>query len=399
MNRYLSTDFRLLNRIRFLFIFLLFASCEGNKKKEDFKYGLIVYDQVKDANRFVPVYAMDKGIAEYKGVNVPGTTIAIYDKCYFLMDGSDHSFLKYRATAEGLVLEQTIDMKAIPWEPYSSWVNRIDAHTILMGSVVEEQFRFTVIDLKEMKILRHGLLAVPPAPKGVNYTGMSAQFVKDRLFVFYTFQKGLMREHVTPPDDAVYTAIFKYPSLELEKTFSDQRTTWPGSYNIWSSNSLVLNDTVYVLGQPGGRTGNHPTAPSAILRLNKGDKSFDPGYMFKLGNHGGQEAYTLYNLGHGLAITKVVESAEIIQFDDYMMKRISHYELVDLRRQKKIKLVMPPVLLDFLMNVTADENYAYLSVYQENDKSQIWIYNLRSGILKRGATVNGQIIRIDKLAD
>ncbi|KIO76068.1 hypothetical protein TH53_17210 [Pedobacter lusitanus] len=60
---------------------------------------------------------------------------------------------------------------------------------------------------------------------------------------------------------------------------------------------------------------------------------------------------------------------------------------------------MPPVFLDFLMNVAADDNFAYFSVYQENNKSQIWLYDLRSGILKRGTEVNGQIIRIDKLTD
>lgn len=395
MNRYLPGNFRLL----FLFIFLVICACDGHKGKDGFNFGLIVYDQEKNVTRFMPVYSMQAGKAEAKGIDVPGMTIAVYDHCYLLMDKSDQSFLKYRATAEGLVLEQSIDMKAIPWEPYSGWVNWVNDHTILLGSVVDEQFRYIEIDLKEMKVLRNGLLAVPPAPKGVNYTGMSAQLVKDKLFIFYTYQKGFMREHVNPPDGSIYTAVFNFPGLEFQNSFQDNRTTWPGSYNIWSSNSLVLNDTVYVLGQPGGRTGNHPTAPSAILRLNKGAQTFDPGYLFKLGSHGAQEAYTLYNLGHGLAVTRIVESSVISQFDDYMLKRISRYELLDLRRQKKINLRLPPVLLDFIMDVTADESFAYLSVYQENDKSQIWIYNLRSGILKRGAEVNGQIIRIDKLAD
>ncbi|MGY0039559.1 hypothetical protein [Pedobacter sp. NJ-S-72] len=45
MDQYLSINLRVLNSISFLFIFLLFASCEGNKAKEDFDYGLIVYDQ------------------------------------------------------------------------------------------------------------------------------------------------------------------------------------------------------------------------------------------------------------------------------------------------------------------------------------------------------------------
>ncbi|KIO76067.1 hypothetical protein TH53_17205 [Pedobacter lusitanus] len=314
---------------------LFFAGCESNKGKEKFSYGLIVYNQEKDVTNFMPVYSMENGKPEPEGIALPGMVITVDDRCYFLMDKSDKTLLKYRATADGLVLQQSVDMKAIAWEPYSGWVNRVNDHTILLGSVVNERFSYSEVDLKEMKILRNGILAVPPAPKGVNYTGISAQMADNRLFVSYTFQKGFMREHINPPDDAVHTAIFNYPSLKLQRKFEDKRTTWPGSYNIWSSNSLVLNDTVYVLGQPGGRTGNHPSAPSAILRLNKGENTFDPGYLFKLGNQGVQEAYTLYNLGHGLAVTKIVESPVIREFDDYMTKRISRYELVDLRRQKK----------------------------------------------------------------
>ncbi|WP_348619835.1 hypothetical protein [Pedobacter lusitanus] len=399
MKRYSLLHLRIITDIGVLFILLFFAGCESNKGKEKFSYGLIVYNQEKDVTNFMPVYSMENGKPEPEGIALPGMVITVDDRCYFLMDKSDKTLLKYRATADGLVLQQSVDMKAIAWEPYSGWVNRVNDHTILLGSVVNERFSYSEVDLKEMKILRNGILAVPPAPKGVNYTGISAQMADNRLFVSYTFQKGFMREHINPPDDAVHTAIFNYPSLKLQRKFEDKRTTWPGSYNIWSSNSLVLNDTVYVLGQPGGRTGNHPSAPSAILRLNKGENTFDPGYLFKLGNQGVQEAYTLYNLGHGLAVTKIVESPVIREFDDYMTKRISRYELVDLRRQKKIALAMPPVFLDFLMNVAADDNFAYFSVYQENNKSQIWLYDLRSGILKRGTEVNGQIIRIDKLTD
>ncbi|MBB6499583.1 hypothetical protein [Pedobacter cryoconitis] len=399
MSQFQSVNLKSFFDFRILFILIFLNSCAVDHVENNHKYGLIVYDQHQDAAVFMPASSLWDGKPVAKGIDVPGMTIAVYDQHYLLMDRKDQSLLKYRATPEGLVLEGTIDMKPFAWEPYSSWVNWVNEHTVLMGSVVNEKFQYIEIELKEMKVQRSGTLAVPLAPKGLNYTGIFAKLLNNRLFVFYTFQKGFMREHVNPPDDAVHTSIFSYPELQMQNSFEDKRTTWPGSYNGWSSNSVLLNDTIYVLGQPGGRTGNHPVAPSAVLRLNKGANAFDPNYLFKLGSHGAQEAYTLFNLGHGLALTKIVESARISRFDDYLTKRIARYELLDLRRQKRTTLATPAIFLDFNMDVSADENFAYLSVYQQNDKTQLWIYDLRSGVLKRGIQVDGRVMRIDKLSD
>jgi len=399
MNPLQSVSLKSFFDLKILIILIFLNSCAAEHTKKDLSYGLIVYDQHKDATVFMPVSSLWDGKPVARGIDVPGMTIAVYDQHYLLMDRRDKSLLKYRATPDGLVLEGTLAMKSFAWEPYSSWVNRINEHTVLIGSVVNEQFQYIEIDLKEMKVQRSGSLAVPAAPKGLNYAGIFAELLDNRLFVFCTYQKGLMREHVNPPDGAVHTSIFSYPELELQNGFEDKRTTWPGSYNGWSSNSVLLNDTIYVLGQPGGRTGNHPVAPSAVLRLNKGANAFDPGYLFKLGVHGAQEAYTLFNLGHGLALTKIVESTRISRFDDYLTKRIARYELLDLRRQKRTALATPAIFLDFNMDVSADEDFAYLSVYQQNDKTQLWIYDLRSGVLRRGIQLDGKVIRIDKLND
>lgn len=288
-------------------------------------------------------------------------------------------------------------MKDIPWEPYMSWVNYINEHTILIGTVNKQKFSYIEIDLEDMKIKRHGPLNVPDPPDSAsNYVGVSAQLVKDKLFVNYTFQRGMMREHIVPCNDTLFMAQFNYPGLQLQNTTKDHRTTWPGSYTILAPCSMVYKDNIYVLGQPGGRTGNHKTAPSSILKLDTEANKFDLDYNFEIGNPIHEEAYTLHDMGHGLALTSVVQSSKIHSFMNYMVNRVAKYVLVDLEQQKKIKLNLPDVHLDWIFNTIWDDDFAYFSVYQKDGKSQIWQYDRKNGKLQKGAVIKGAILRIDK---
>lgn len=317
---------------------------------------------------------------------------------YYVMDNEQKLFVCYRASAAGFVQESSIEMKDIPWEPYMSWVNYIDEHTILIGTVNKKKFSYIEIDLEAMKIKRHGALNVPgPPDDAANYVGVSAELVKNKLFINYTFQRGMMREHIVPCDDTLFVAQFNYPELQLQSTTKDHRTTWPGSYTILAPCSMVYKDNIYVLGQPGGRTGNHKTAPSAILKLNTESNKFDPAYYFQISDEVNREAYTLHDLGHGLALTSLVQSSKIHSFRNYMVNRVANYVLLDVVHQKKIKLNLPDVHLDWIFNTIWDNDFAYISVYQNNGKSQIWQYNHENGEIKKGITIKGAVVRIDKL--
>jgi hypothetical protein len=378
---------------------LFFISCGAGGSRPDPNFGIVVYDSVQDVNRFIPAADLQSGTLQPQGIPMPAGNLVITTRgpYYFLLEMKKKLLTKYHATASGLEPEQQLNMQDIPYEPYSSWVLWINANTVLLGSRASDKFTCTTIDLQTMKILHHAVLESPPAPVGKDYTAISAQFSGNRLFIFYTYQKGLMREHIYPPDDTTHALIYNYPALQLQHHLLDDRTTWPGSYNIWGPNTLMLNDTIYVFGQPGGRTGNHPAAPAALLRIDSKKDSFDQTYLFRLADNKSEEAYTLHDLGNGMAITKMVTSKNITKFDDYLLNETAHYELLDLRTQTKKSIPAGDIVLDFLKNILADGDQVYLPVYLGNNSSKIWIYHMKTGNITPGATVTGRVLRLEKL--
>lgn len=382
-----------------LFIPVCFSSC-GSPVNTDPAYGIMVFDSVQDIDSFIPAVSLKVGEPKAKGMNLPAgaTVIATYGQDYFIMHTDTKTFAKYRATQQGFVKEKELNLKDIPFETYASWVIWGNPHTILLGSVVNEQFNYVEFDLSAVKVLRHGQLQIPPAPAGKNYSGIAAQFAGNKLYIFYTYQKDLRKQHIYPPDGAVYGAVFNYPELQLLNKLKDTRTTWPGSYNIWGPNTLVLDNYIYVLGQPGGRTADHPTAPSGILRVNSKTETFDPGYFFQLGDRKTEEAYTLHDLGHGLAMTKIIEKQRVHRFYDYLHKRTAHYELLDLKKQTRTRLKTENIILAFWKDILVEGDLAYVAVYLGGNTSQIWIYNLKTGSLTAGAKVNGRVFRMERLA-
>ncbi|WP_316841070.1 hypothetical protein [Pedobacter gandavensis] len=378
---------------------LFLLACRQNAKETSYKYGLLSYDSLENKAHLTRVNSlMDaKEIGPRTEVNFNGFILAYKDSRYYVMDQEQKSFVCYALTENGIKAINKISMKDIPWEPYMSWVNWVDPHTILIGTVNNHKFNYFEVDLDAMKIKRKGFLNVPATSADNNYVGVSAQLVKDKLFVSYTFQKGMMREHIVPCEDTMYLAQFNYPDLELESTAQDSRTTWPGSYAILASNSMVFQDHVYVLGQPGGRTGNRKGTPSSILKIDTKKNIFDPSYNFQIANGIQEEAYTLQDIGDGLAITSVVQLDKVRSFENYMINRVANYVLVDLEHQKKTKLNLPDVQLDWIFNTIYEDDFAYISVYQQDGNSQIWQYNRKDAALKKGLLIKGAIFRINRL--
>eukprot|EP01133_Synstelium_polycarpum_P002802 gene2802-3224_t len=369
-------------------------TCTSGTEQSSQRFGVLVYDSLQDQNRLITLSSLES--KENQLHNFPfeadGIILLADHKGYYVME-KNTKLVHYSLSSGGLKKEQELSMGKIPYEPYSSWLVQVKPGRILLGNMDKDSFACTEIDLDKMNILRYRKLQVPPAKNGKNYAAISAQFAQDRLFIFYTFQKGFMREHLNPADGWVYGVAFDYPELKQVRAFSDSRTTWPGSYNIWGPNTLCYRDTIYVLGQPGGRTANHPEAPSGILRIDAGENTFDKGYFFKLGEPELQEAYSLHDVGNGLAITKMVNSKDIRKFDDYLQKESGHYELLDLKHQRRLRLAVGAIVPDFWKNVWSDHTKAYLPVYLGGNKSRIEVYDLQKGVLSPGPELPGRIIR------
>lgn len=377
---------------------LFFTGCHQPELEP--AYGIVVYDSVQDANRFIPAVDLKTGLLEGKGVHLPdGLMLTNKGGYFYFLEWPARTLVKYQVHANGLQLQQKLPMSDNHFEAYSGWVVWTGPNQILLGSMEQKIFYYTEIDVAAMKVLRRGKLDVPAPPKdNLNYPSISVQFVRNQLLFFYTFQEGYMREHITPAEDLMYGAVFNYPELKRIKTFQDGRTTWPGSYGIWITNAVADQDTVYVLGQPGGRMAVHPKLRPAVLRVKPGGDAFDPDYFFDLGGNKNEELYSLQAVKNGLAITKVVNTDLVTKFDDYIQRKTSHYELLDLRHQKRIKIPQLKIELDFFKDVVADGDLVYLPVYLNNGNTRFWIYNLKTRSVTEGAEIVGKIIRLDKIS-
>ncbi|MCW3465308.1 hypothetical protein [Chitinophaga nivalis] len=379
---------------------LLTISCQQQHEGATPGFGVIVYDSLQDADRFIPVTDFGEKTAVLPATDMPGagTVIATAGPYYFMMSQATGILSRYKATTTGLEKDAELVMKDIYFEPYDSWIVQAGADTLLLGCIQGDTLACTLIDLQAMKVLQHSILAHPKAPAGVNFAAWSAHLAGNTLFVFNTFQKGFMREHVFPPDGAMQTLVYSYPQLELQRVITDRRTTWPGGYQIWAPNSVSLQDTVYVLGQPGGRTAVHPTTMPAILRLKTGAASFDTTYTFRPVNGRSEELYTLYDIGDGKAITKVVPTHRITGFDDYLMAPTGYYEVLDLRNATRTRLKLDPVFPDFRKNVLAAGEVVYLPVYLGNNTSRIWCYYPSTGKLVPGIIVPGRVLLMNRFS-
>jgi len=378
---------------------LFFTGC--NRAALEPAFGIVVYDSIRDANRFIPAADLSQGLLEGKGGNLnDGIMLTNQGADFYFLKFPERTLLKYKADANGLHLQQKLDMPDNHFEAYSGWVVWTGPNKMMLGSREQKVFYYTELDVAAMKILRRGTMDVPPPPaENLNYPSISVQFVHNQLLFFYTFQEGYMRAHITPAGDLMYAAVFNYPEMKRLRTFEDGRTTWPGSYGIWITNAVADQDTVYVLGQPGGRMAVHPSLRPAVLRVKPDAKGFDPDYFFDLGGHKNEEVYSLQAVKNGLAITKVVNTDLVAKFDDYIQSKTSHYELLDLRNRKRIKIPGLKIELDFFKDVVADADLVYLPVDMDNGNTKFWIYNLKTASLTEGAEIVGKIIRLDKISD
>lgn len=376
----------------------LLSACSHNQPETN--YGIVVYDSIQDANRFIPASSLSSGNPEAKGPNLPGgLLITSKNNDFYFMELPSRTLIHYKAGADGLKEVKKLPMSGIPFEAYSTWVVWTGPNTILLGSTENKNFFYSEINLASMMIQRRGSLDMPSRPSpDLSYPSLAVAFVRQQLFIFYTFQKGYMREHINPPDGTVYTAVFNYPNLQRVKTFSDSRTTWPGSYNIWSPNHMVDQDTIYVLGHPGGRTALHPVRRPAVLRVVPGADGFDQEYFFDLGTNADEEVYTMQQVTSNLALTKIVNKGLVKRFDDYIQKKTAQYELLDLKQKKRIKIPLPAIELDFFKDAIVEGDLIFLPFYLNNGKTKFWIYNIKTGKVNPGAEITGRILRAEKIS-
>jgi hypothetical protein len=111
----------------------------------------------------------------------------------------------------------------------------------------------------------------------------------------------------TPSVDTAYVSVYSYPELEYQSTFKDTRT---GPIGYYSSQPCVLEDesgnhfTLSCTSIAGGFTQTS-SKPSGILKINRGQQSFDEDYFFNVEALGYRVMGGAY-AGNGKVVARVI---------------------------------------------------------------------------------------------
>lgn len=370
-------------------------------ERTDAKYGIVVFaGEDLDEEYLLPVNSLTQGelkISE-NSEKIYSLVMACRDGYYYGIDDGKPVFTKYKPTDKGLVAVAGIPFDKIPWKVYESWYSWVDDRTLLIGSTLAgKQFTYSIVDVVAMKLLSHGNLNIPLPPNGLKYGGVIGAFRDNRLFVGYTHYEGWQSK--TPPVDTTFVAVIDYPSMKTICVQKDTRSTWPGGVYLHAPYSFQQEGDIYFLAAPGGRTHSHPSAPSGIYRIKKGEEKLDPDYFFQVTDNKKQETYLLYHLGNDKALVKMIDKDRITKYMDYVNGYLAKYYVLDLKTQTKTLLNLPLSALTFTENVLVENGKAYISISENERESHIWVYDVKSGTLKKGLKVQGRVLLINKLKE
>lgn len=390
--------------MRFKLLFLLgclaalFEECKPAPDAR--RFGVIFF--YNDKEYFVETPSLSEGL-----VSVPpqpddfssAIVFGYQDGYYYGMEDEQKKLIRYRTVGDELVVEKELSYKGTPWSYYSSWHNWINARTLLMGTTNGDgrEFDYAVIDVQDMRFLAKGKLDIPPPGRNEHYGGIFARHRGDRLYIGYSLYRGFRSP--TPVQDTTYLASIAYPSMQTIGIQKDTRSVWPGGYYLHASFSVENDDAIYFMTEPGGRTHNHPTAPTGIYRIPAGQDRLDSTYFFRIADKKTEEAYELFSLGRGKALTKVVVNSRITQYMDYLYKNVVEYYVLDLKNRTRTRLPLPLDELEFVQNVLADGDDVYIAVNTGNDESIVWKYSLTTGRLTKGLRIPGRVYHLNRLPD
>lgn len=168
--------------------------------------------------------------------------------------------------------------------------NVIKFHTINANTVtVTATKQHLVTDLTNLSA---------PAYSGMRISG-------NQLFLSYYISDPTT--YATPHTDKAEIAVYSYPGLEFQKVITDTRTGPIGSFN---TKTGLINDeqgNIYALSNSNPANGySQTTKKGGILRIVKGQTTFDPNYFFDVeALTGGKNISHLKYLGNGKALAEI----------------------------------------------------------------------------------------------
>lgn len=372
----------------------------------DQKYSIYILG--KDGKEYLlQTNDLSKGVRlpEEDGVEIGAKEISraviVKNGTYYHLNRKKAAFVKYKIANKTLIESASMSLTDFSIENFY-W--KIKDTLLLTGldATKFSQVKYALINTATMQRITAGNIDIPP-PMG-RFDNMSIGFVEIRgqqIFIGYTYHEQLSASNYTT-SDTTYVTQLSYPQMTAIKTAKDTRSTYPGGINTiqpYSFNDEQRN--YYFMTCPGIALGNRPELPTAIMRIKADEDIPDHNYFFNLSasithNH----AYGMWYLGHHKAIIRSERKDLFKGLGDHYSTAHFEFYVADLADKTLQKLALPLDKGTRRECVIVNKDMAYISVNSSVEGNFIWIYNIKTGALKKGLQLAGNtdfIMRIDRL--
>jgi hypothetical protein len=397
--------------LQFLLSFLVCLSActqstitAGDQANE--KYSIYILG--KDGKEYLlQTNELNKGILspEADGIEIGAKEISrdvmVKNGHYYHLNRKAATFVKYKIENKTLVESAAMPLPDFSIENFY-WKSKDTLLLTGLNATDFSQVKYALIHTGSMKQIAAGNMGIP-RPVG-RFDNISVGFVElrgQRIFVGYTYHEQLSASNYTT-SDTTYVTELSYPQMIAKKTVKDTRSTYPGGINTiqpYSFNDEQHN--YYFMTCPGIALGNRPELPTAIMRIKVDDDVPDSSYFFNLSasithNH----AYGMWYLGHNKAIIRSERKDLFKGLGDHYSTAHFEFYVADLARKTLQKLALPLDKGTRRECVILKKDIAYISVNSSSEGNFIWMYDIKTGTLKKGLQLAGNtdfIMRIDQL--
>jgi hypothetical protein len=388
-----------------LLLLSLMISCQSGHEEKNLSGKYSLYTMDKDlGNTIVTSNQIDSGTLDIQqnGVEIPTqqfdrSIIIKNNKFYFLREGR---FRKYILETTGL---KEIGQLPMP-DQHIENINWLNNDTLLLftsDNKTNRRLWYTKIAIKSFKIVQQHELKIPSSAPDFNIISIGFSTIhQQKLLIGYTFNK-IINETDFTTIDTFYVATLDKTTLKLKGIQKETRSTYPGGVNTVQSYSFNDEEgNYYFMACPGIALGNIPSKPTAIFKIDQKSTQIDPNYFFDLTAQTHNHAYGMWYLGNHQAIVRSERKDRYTDFSDHHSTYQFEYFLVDLSTKTTRKLNLPFDKGTRKESVLVENGKAYITIDDNSDKHQVWIYDIKSGEIKVGLQLDQAtdfIVRIDRL--
>lgn len=308
---------------------------------------------------------------------------------YYRLDWKTERFIRYGIENRTFTPTDSLQLTGAWNVDNLSWLD--DTLMLIGHDSKNEKVRYAKITLDPFKAME-GIIDLPAPTNGFNSMTIGfSTFINGNLYLGYTYHKSGLNSYST--SDTMFVTQLTYPGLKTIRTVKDTRSTYPGGINTRQSHFFTdEKGDFYFITCPGIALGDNPSKPTGIFRINKADGALDPTYFFNLSaspihNHG----YGFWYVGHGKAIVRTERKGLFKGMQDhYKVPHFDFYE-VDLAKQTTLRLDLPLDKGTARNCVLVENGLVYITVNPNTGGNYVWIYNPKTGSLRKGLHFDDQV--------